>query len=250
MKIAGLADGRARKDLEARAADTGVQIAWVDSADALSEHPEAIAYFDLSFEMNTARIEQLRRLLPKPVVINSVIHTLKQVGQPFIRINAWPGFLEREICEIAFWDNANERENANGSEEEDAKKRKDDEDTDRREDEKKIAAVLKRLNWPYRVVPDIPGMISARVVAAIVNEAYYTLQDEVSTKASIDTAMKLGTNYPHGPFEWASLTGLQNIHSLLASLEITDPCYKISDLLKAEAQQEFNKPDREGRIRL
>jgi 3-hydroxybutyryl-CoA dehydrogenase len=31
--------------------------------------------------------------------------------------------------------------------------------------------------------------------------------DEISTKAEIDIAMKLGTNYPYGPFEWSEKSG-------------------------------------------
>ena len=49
--------------------------------------------------------------------------------------------------------------------------------------------------------PDIPGFISARVVSMIINEAYFALEEEVSSKEEIDTAMKLGTNYPYGPFD-------------------------------------------------
>ena len=69
----------------------------------------------------------------------------------------------------------------------------------------------------------------------IINEAYYTLQDKISTKAEIDIAMKLGTNYPHGPFEWSSLIGLKNIYELLTVLSKTDTRYTASDLLMKEA---------------
>jgi 3-hydroxyacyl-CoA dehydrogenase len=43
----------------------------------------------------------------------------------------------------------------------------------------------------------------------IINEAYFALEDNVSTKAETDIAMKLGTNYPYGPFEWGQLIGLK-----------------------------------------
>ncbi len=45
-------------------------------------------------------------------------------------------------------------------------------------------------------------------MAMIINEAWHALAEEVSTKNEIDTAMKLGTNYPYGPFEWAEKIGL------------------------------------------
>ncbi len=50
--------------------------------------------------------------------------------------------------------------------------------------------------------------------------------------------MKLGTNYPYGPFEWAKLIGIKNIHSLLTALQKTDKRYIISKLLEAEAAQQ------------
>ena len=41
----------------------------------------------------------------------------------------------------------------------------------------------------------------------IINEAFLALQEGVSTKEEINTAMKLGTNYPLGPFEWVEKIG-------------------------------------------
>ena len=48
--------------------------------------------------------------------------------------------------------------------------------------------------------------------------------------------MKLGTNYPHGPFEWApAMIGVKNIFALLDVLSQTDKRYSPSSLLKQEA---------------
>ena len=65
----------------------------------------------------------------------------------------------------------------------------------------------------------------------IINEGYFAVEDNVSSKAEIDTAMKLGTNYPYGPFEWAELIGLNNILGLLQKLNLTDTRYQPSQLL-------------------
>jgi 3-hydroxybutyryl-CoA dehydrogenase len=46
--------------------------------------------------------------------------------------------------------------------------------------------------------------------------------------------MKLGTNYPFGPFEWASLIGTGNVLALLQKLSLTDSRYKPSQLLITE----------------
>ena len=71
----------------------------------------------------------------------------------------------------------------------------------------------------------------------IINEAYFTVEDHVSTKAEIDTAMKLGTNYPYGPFEWAELIGTANILALLQKLNTTDSRYQPAVLLINEVKE-------------
>lgn len=77
-----------------------------------------------------------------------------------------------------------------------------------------------------------------RIIAMIVNEAYFALEDSLATSEAIDLAMKNGVNYPLGPFEWAQNIGLHHITDLLHELyEITeDPRYKISKELKLHAQ--------------
>ena len=76
------------------------------------------------------------------------------------------------------------------------------------------------------MVKDEPGLISAKVISAIVNEAFFALKEKVSTKDEIDIAMKLATNYPFGPFEWAEKIGYQKIYDLLSKLSETDLKYK------------------------
>jgi 3-hydroxybutyryl-CoA dehydrogenase len=65
----------------------------------------------------------------------------------------------------------------------------------------------------------------------IINEAYLALGEGVSTPEEIDTAMKLGTNYPFGPIEWGSHIGLQNVVTLLHKLSVVQPRYTPADLL-------------------
>ena len=86
-------------------------------------------------------------------------------------------------------------------------------------------------------VKDEPGMIAAKIIAMIINEAYIALAEEVSTKSEIDIAMKLGTNYPYGPFEWAEKIGIKNIYLLLQKLSLTDKrCLPAVELAKAATQ--------------
>jgi 3-hydroxybutyryl-CoA dehydrogenase len=170
----------------------------------------ADAYFDLEFEIDPERITSLAKLLPAPVFINSVVHTLAEIGRPFIRINAWPGFLRRTICETAV-----STETAEAS----------------------AKAIFTALNWSYQTVPDLPGMVSARVIATIINEAYYAFQENISSREEIDIAMKLGTNYPYGLFEWAKQIGLKNVYTLLMALSKTDQRYAMSEALRKEAAE-------------
>ncbi|RYZ19701.1 MAG: hypothetical protein EOO16_19165 [Chitinophagaceae bacterium] len=93
------------------------------------------------------------------------------------------------------------------------------------------AALGKTIDW----VPGTPGMVTPRVIAMIINEAYHALAEGVSSKEDINTAMKLGTNYPFGPFEWAARIGLKNVAELLLVLAETNERYKPGALLLQEA---------------
>jgi len=182
-------------------------IDYVGSVDTFTTVDNADVYFDFDFNNEADRLEKLNKLSTKLVFINAVEHTLTNIKLPFIRMNAWPGFFSRDIFELA----ANDEPQKHAAEK-----------------------ILVDLNIGYRFVPDIPGFISARVVAMIINEAYFTLQEKVSTKAEIDIAMKLGTNYPYGPFEWSKKIGLGNIYKLLVELQKTDKRYHISKALEEE----------------
>jgi 3-hydroxybutyryl-CoA dehydrogenase len=71
----------------------------------------------------------------------------------------------------------------------------------------------------------------------IINEAYLTVQEGTATREDIDIAMKLGTNYPYGPFEWCEKIGVQNVLAILnaAYADTKDERYKPSALLKKES---------------
>ena len=54
-------------------------------------------------------------------------------------------------------------------------------------------------------VRDDAGLVLSRILCLIVNEAASMLMEGAATARDIDTAMRLGTNYPHGPLEWADI---------------------------------------------
>jgi len=204
MKIAVIAGNTEVKEWLSGRLPSLWECRWVDDVEGLEQQRDADLFMDMAFTPEQERIHQLSRLLPAPVMINSVVHTLQEIGQPFIRINGWPGMLKRNIHELAMMAPAPGM----------------------------LQEFYEQLDLSYRIVPDVAGMVSGRILAMIINEAYYTLQEDVSTKEEIDIAMKLGTNYPFGPFEWSEHIGLENIYDLLNKLSRSDDRYAPAAAMK------------------
>lgn len=68
------------------------------------------------------------------------------------------------------------------------------------------------------IIKDCVGGVLPRVVASLINNAAYALMEGVASAADIDVAMKLGTNYPYGPLEWADKIGLDQVLGILEGL--------------------------------
>lgn len=92
------------------------------------------------------------------------------------------------------------------------------------------------LKTEFLLVDDRVGLVTPRVVCMIINEAYYTVQEGTASREDIDLAMKLGTNYPYGPFEWCHKIGLKNVYELLQAIyeDTKDERYKIPAMMKTE----------------
>jgi len=81
---------------------------------------------------------------------------------------------------------------------------------------------------------DYPGFVANRILAPMLNEAFYALMEGVATRESIDEVMKLGMGHPMGPLALADFIGLDvclNILELLQS-ELGDPKYRPCPLLR------------------
>ncbi|MFD2246676.1 3-hydroxyacyl-CoA dehydrogenase family protein [Pontibacter ruber] len=103
-------------------------------------------------------------------------------------------------------------------------------------DEGKLREVCEQLGTEYLIVADRVGMVTPRILCMIINEACYTLQEKTAGIADIDLGMKLGTNYPKGPFEWANQIGIVNVYRLLEAVyeDTKEERYKICPLLKTK----------------
>jgi 3-hydroxybutyryl-CoA dehydrogenase len=164
---------------------------------------DADGYFNLNENSCNENYSQINM----PVFINAVSTTLKESHHHanVVRMNGWNGFIQRNIWEVA----------GNLSQQH--------------------VDMLNAINKSYTITPDELGFIAPRILSMIINEAYFAKEQNVSTETEIDTAMKLGTNYPKGPFEWKEEIGISNIFLLLEKLSKLDSRYNPSQLLVTEA---------------
>ncbi len=104
---------------------------------------------------------------------------------------------------------------------------------------------FRSLGKDIEIVQDRVGMVLPRIICQIINESIFALQDDVATPADIDTAMKLGVNYPQGPVEWADRIGFKNVYAVLSALhdDMLEDRYRAAPLLKqmAESGEWWNK---------
>ena len=194
MNILILADELQQKEM--RAGPVGERSSVTYAAEITGRFNDLEKY-DAFFILSDHKGVNFELFGQRPLYVNQVIETLSESGLPknVSRINAWPGFLERKL-----WELVSNREE--GHEE-----------------------VFNSLNRKIILVKDTPGLVSARVISMIVNEAFFALGEKVSSIEEIDEAVKLGTNYPSGPFEWAEKIGVENIYRLLEKLAQNEARY-------------------------
>jgi 3-hydroxybutyryl-CoA dehydrogenase len=104
------------------------------------------------------------------------------------------------------------------------------------QEREKLSLLCETLDTDFEIVEDRVGMVTPRIICMIINEAYYTLQEGTAGKEDIDLGMKLGTNYPFGPFEWCDKIGLDKVYELLEAIydDTKEERYKICPKLKKE----------------
>ncbi len=171
--------------------------------------------FDLNFEDAPENAPTYFSLKEKPVFVSAVKLSLaeavytsaEKVKCRLFGINALPGFVSDSKWEVSLY---------------------------RKFETPELDKLMKIFGIEYIPVEDRVGMVKPRIIFMLINEACYTLQEGTACIDDIDLAMKLGTNYPFGPFEWCDKIGISNVFETLAALyeDTKDERYKICPLLK------------------
>ena len=194
--------------------NTAHTVELVNSLDGINPESE-MAIFDFSFDDSPDDLEIYSGLSNNHLFINATRASLAELTfygddelPNLYGIAGDPTFLERPLLEVSSHHN-------------------------NKADARKL---FLELGLDATLVDDRVGLVTPRIISMIINEAYYTVMEGTATREDIDTGMKLGTNYPMGPFEWAASWGIANIFELLEAmyLDSKDERYKICPLLKQE----------------
>ncbi|WP_225805065.1 3-hydroxyacyl-CoA dehydrogenase [Streptomyces sp. NK15101] len=106
--------------------------------------------------------------------------------------------------------------------------------------------LFQALGKQVSVIGDVPGMIVARTVAMLADLAADAVDRGVATAEDVDTAMRLGVNYPVGPLEWAGKVGHERVRDLLMELHTRYPTGRYAPSL-ATARRGYAEEGRDSR---
>jgi 3-hydroxybutyryl-CoA dehydrogenase len=183
--------------------------------------PDYDVVFDYLIEKDPVQIGIYAKANLPPVFLNTSKTTLKRLLQPcnsnlagsFYGFNGLPTFLSSPVMEVAVI----------GPQQEEG-----------------LGQLCGFLQTDFAVVDDRVGLVTPRIISMIINEAYYAAQEKIASREDIDLAMRLGTNYPYGPFEWCSRIGIRHVCELLEALfhDTGDERYKVCSLLREENRQQ------------
>lgn len=84
-----------------------------------------------------------------------------------------------------------------------------------------VTKFMRKLDKTTIIMEDTPGFIVNRLLFSMINEAGYLLEKVGVSVQEIDTAMKLGTNVPMGPFEIADFVGIDVTYKILKELNLS-----------------------------
>lgn len=162
----------------------------------------ALELTNISSASKQKNLQRLDKLLPKsaPILSSSVTiplaeqSTLLKHPERLIGIGAFPTLLQGTVMEIVAGPRTNDATSGAAAE---------------------FAATLGK---DVASVNDTIGLVMPRILCMLINEAFFAMGEHVADGSDIDRAMKLGTNYPRGPVEWATAIGVQHVHAVIAAL--------------------------------
>jgi len=216
MDIYVIGNARQTGEIEKKVSDKHSVIP-VSSIEDINNDSEAVV-FDFFFDDSPDDLDQYNKLPNINLFINATRSSLAELtyitGNLQFKLFGFAGdptFLERPVLEVSAHHLGKDN----------------------------IDNLLETLGINATLVADRVGLVTPRIIAMIIKEAYYTVMEGTASREDIDTGMKLGTNYPMGPFEWTEAWGLANIYELLEALylDTKDERYKICPLLKQEYLQ-------------
>jgi 3-hydroxybutyryl-CoA dehydrogenase len=217
MKI--LLVGEAARAAEMRARLSAVSDLEIDYSDGDEDedYKDYDCIFDLNFDDDPSNLSIYAGLRDKPVFVNAVKLSLNEavyvdgnkVKCLLYGINALPTFAAQQLWEVSLY---------------------------RKFQLPELDKLMKKFGVAYQPVEDRVGLVKPRIIFMIINEACYTLQEGTASIEDIDMGMKLGTNYPFGPFEWCDKIGISPVFETLAAIyeDTKDERYKICPLLKTK----------------
>ncbi len=188
--------------------------------------PTSISGYDMvldtSFDLDTNRLSLYMQATPKILMLQTLNSGLKSCffrqnlrapDNLVVGVNVLTGFAERSVLELCSPFYGAERARS------------------------LLASYIKH---PLSFTEDRIGLVSARILMMIINEAWLTMQEGTASMDDIDTGMRLGTNYPQGPFAWTQQIGAEEVVRTLDALfdDTHDSRYKVAASLRQAVYKE------------
>ncbi len=162
-------------------------------------------------------LQELAELFPSALIISSTvictatdINSLLPLASQVVGAPLIPGFSEAKTIEIA-----------------PSLRTRDISHT-------RARSFFESLGFSVEIVEDRVGLVFPRMIAMLINEAAFAVMENVASPQDIDTAMKLGVNYPKGLLEWSDTIGADIIVAILDALyeEYHEARYRCCVLLR------------------